>query len=114
VRYFHGDFVKLASSIPPADIVTLDRVICCFDEMEALVGSSAARATRLYGVVFPQSAWWVRLGTALENLALRLRGSPFRIFTHATAAVEAVVAAQGLKRVFRRTAGIWQVAVYAR
>jgi len=27
VTYRHGDFVELAESIPPADIVTLDRVI---------------------------------------------------------------------------------------
>lgn len=114
VRYFHGNFVELAQGIAPADIVTLDRVICCYDDMEALVRSSAARASRLYGVVFPRSAWWVRLGTAMANLTLWIRGSTFRIFTHPTAAVEGVVAAQGMKRVFRRTAGMWQVAVFAR
>jgi 2-polyprenyl-3-methyl-5-hydroxy-6-metoxy-1,4-benzoquinol methylase len=114
VRYFHGNFVELAKGIPPADIVTLDRVICCYDEMEALVRSSAARASRLYGVVFPRSAWWVRLATALANVTLWIRGSPFRIFAHPTAAVEGVVAAQRMRRVFRRSAGMWQVAVYAR
>jgi magnesium-protoporphyrin O-methyltransferase len=114
IRYFQGDFVKIAPSLPPADIVTLDRVICCYDEMEALVSASAARASRLYGVVFPRSSWWVRLGTALVNVTLWIRRNPFRIFSHPTQRVEAVIASQGLSRVYRKTAGMWQVAVFAR
>jgi SAM-dependent methyltransferase len=114
VRYFVGNFVELAPGIPPADIVTLDRVICCFDEMEVLVGLSAAKAASLYGVVYPRSTWWVRLGTSMANLFLSLRGTPFRIFTHSTAVVEAVIRAQGLVRVFHRTAGMWQVALFQR
>src|SRR5205085_7538101 len=37
VRFVHGDFVRVASGLPDADIVTLDRVICCYRGMEALV-----------------------------------------------------------------------------
>lgn len=33
IRFYHGDFVDLASEIPPADIVTLDRVICCYPDI---------------------------------------------------------------------------------
>src|SRR3990172_7589916 len=28
VRYQHGNFIDVAANVPPADIVTLDRVIC--------------------------------------------------------------------------------------
>src|SRR5512136_1017316 len=28
--YHHGDFVELAPQLPPADIVTLDKAICCY------------------------------------------------------------------------------------
>jgi 2-polyprenyl-3-methyl-5-hydroxy-6-metoxy-1,4-benzoquinol methylase len=62
VRYLHGDFVTLAPSIEPADVVALDRVVCCYPDMPALVGSAAARANRLLGLVYPRDAWWVCLG----------------------------------------------------
>jgi hypothetical protein len=114
IHYYYGNFVDLAPGIPQADIVTLDRVICCFDEMEVLVGGSSAKARRLYGVVYPRSTWWVRLGVALANLRLAILGNPFRIFTHDTAAVEDVIGAQGLTRVSHHTSGMWQVALYAR
>lgn len=39
ISYHHGDFVEFAQRIEPAEVVTLDRVICCYDDMEALVGA---------------------------------------------------------------------------
>lgn len=108
----HGDFVALAESIPPADIVTLDRVICCYHDMRALVAASAARARRLYGVVYPRDVWWLRPVFALGNLVLRLRRSSFRIFLHSTTEVEALIAAEGLRPAIQRFHGMWQVAVF--
>ena len=51
VQFLEGDFTSLAGQVDPADIVTLDRVICCFDDMEQLVRLSAAKAKGLYGAV---------------------------------------------------------------
>ncbi len=114
VTFHHGDFVELARDIAPVDIVTLDRVICCYDDMPALVALSAERAQHLYGLVYPLDAAWVRLGLRLMNLLWRLQGSPFRIFAHPTAAVEAILLERGLRRSFYRRSGVWQVALYAR
>jgi hypothetical protein len=81
--------------------------------MPALVGLSAARAERLYGVVYPWDAWWMRLFIQAQNVALRVRRMPIRFFVHPTAAVDAMIRAQGLEQRFSRTAGLWQVVVYA-
>lgn len=114
VAYQPGDFVELAEAIPPADIVTLDRVICCYPDMPALVGLSADRARQCYALVYPRDAAWVRLGLAIENGYQRLIRSPFRVFAHRTAAVEAILLERGLRRHFYRLAGFWQIALYAR
>jgi magnesium-protoporphyrin O-methyltransferase len=37
IQSYHGDFVDLAAEIPQADIVTLDRVLCCYQDVTALV-----------------------------------------------------------------------------
>jgi magnesium-protoporphyrin O-methyltransferase len=112
IEVLHDDFVEMANSIPSADIVTLDKVICCYHDMHALVAASAARANRLYGLIYPRDAWWLRPIFAAGNVILRLRRSSFRIFLHAAAEVEATVTAQGLRAAFHRNRGIWQVAVF--
>jgi magnesium-protoporphyrin O-methyltransferase len=109
----HGDFVSLAAAVEPADVVTLDRVICCYPNMPALVGLSAERARRLYGLVYPRDVAWVRLGLMLVNAYYWLRRSPFRVFAHPTAAVEAQLQSHGLTRRFHATTMVWQVAVFA-
>lgn len=109
-----GDFTTVADHVAPADVVTLDRVICCYDDMPGLVAPSAARARRFYGAVYPRDTWWVRAGLAVANRLLRLRGSLFRTFVHPTAAVDAEVRKQGLTRRSTRTTWIWQVVLYAR
>ncbi len=114
VRLLHGDFVELAPELPAADIVTLDRVICCYPDMEQLVGLSAARARRLYGLVYPRDTWWMRLAFPLPNLYFRARRCPFRIYLHPPEAVDEVIRGEGLERVFCRDTLIWQIGVYKR
>jgi 16S rRNA A1518/A1519 N6-dimethyltransferase RsmA/KsgA/DIM1 with predicted DNA glycosylase/AP lyase activity len=114
VSYQHGDFVDLAPDIEPVDVVTLDRVVCCYHDAEGLVGSSAALAGRLYGLVYPRDAWWVKLYTALANISYKIQRNPFRLFVHPTREVDALVRRHGLKPRFYRRVRTWQVVVYER
>jgi len=114
VRYLAGDFVALADKIDPADLVSLDRVICCYADMEALVGRSAALARRRYGLVYPRDTWLGRVGVAFLNAGFRLSRSSFRTYVHRTAEVDAIVTARGLVKVLHRTTLGWQLALYER
>jgi 2-polyprenyl-3-methyl-5-hydroxy-6-metoxy-1,4-benzoquinol methylase len=114
VDFRYGDFVELAPEIEAADVVTLDRVICCYPDMEALVSQSAARAHTFYGLVYPRDTRLVRLGFATVNLVLRLFRKPMRAFVHRVREVERVVEAGGLRLHYSARVGAWQVAVYRR
>ncbi|MCI0577669.1 MAG: class I SAM-dependent methyltransferase [Chloroflexi bacterium] len=112
--YHHGNFVDLAPNLEPADVVTLDRVVCCYHDAESLVSLSAALAGRLYGLIYPRDTWWMKLFGRVFNAMFRLRRHPFRLFIHPTAAVDTLIRRQGLEPQFYRRSGVWQVAVYQR
>lgn len=114
IRYHHGDFVELASAIEPADIVTLDFVICCYHDMEALVGLSSQRARKLFGFGYPRDTWWMKALFAVGNFYYWARRLPFRAFLHPTQAIDAVLRRNGFRQRFYRETGLGQVAVYAR
>jgi len=114
VRYLTGDFVVLADEIDPADLVALDRVICCYADMAALVGRSATLARRRYGLVYPRDTWLSRAGIAVLNAGNRLSRSSFRAYVHRTADVDAILAAHGMVKRLQRTTLIWQVVLYER
>ncbi len=109
-----GNFVDLAPQIEQADIVTLDKVICCYHDVEQLVRLSSAKAKRIYAVVYPRYNWLLRALPKLTSVYFRLRRTPFRLFIHPTAMVEAIVEGNGLRRTFHRQSGFWQVAVFTR
>jgi magnesium-protoporphyrin O-methyltransferase len=114
ITYIHGDFVSLASRILPADIVTLDRVVCCYDDVGALVSLSAAKARELYALVYPREKWWVKLGAYFLNLGYRIRRSQFRTFVHPQALVDSLVREAGLEQIKHRSTFSWQIDVYRR
>jgi magnesium-protoporphyrin O-methyltransferase len=114
ITFLQGDFVDLAGDIPPVDIVTLDRVVCCYDDMQALVSLSAEKASKVYGLVFPRDIWLIRFLMPVVNFVISLTGTPFRIFVHRTEQVDQIVRDQGLVPRFHRKAGFWQILVYSR
>lgn len=114
VQYERGDFVALAERLEPADLVALDRVVCCYGDWAALVGRSAALARRRYGLVYPRDTWWTRLAGRALNVWCRVRRTAFRTFIHRARDIDAAVRAAGLLPAFRRVGLFWQVVVWER
>jgi magnesium-protoporphyrin O-methyltransferase len=114
VSYYHADFIELAAEIEPADIVTLDRAICCYPDMPALVGLSSQKARQMYGVVYPRDTWWIRLGATVVNFGTWLFRKRYRFFIHPSAEVEAVLSRQGFTERFKRRTFFWQTVIYSR
>jgi 2-polyprenyl-3-methyl-5-hydroxy-6-metoxy-1,4-benzoquinol methylase len=114
VQFVEGDFTDLAATIDPVDVVTLDKVLCCYDDMETLMRESAKHATRMCGLVYPRDVWWVRMTTWVMNAVFRIRRMTFRIFVHATADVERIARREGLDAGRTRRLLFWQVVVYTR
>jgi len=109
-----GDFLELANQLEPADIVTLDKVICCYPDMRRLVEESARRARKLYAASYPRDNWLTRLAIGYENLARRLRRKPFRAYVHPVNGIEQVLRANGFELSASRQTWFWRIALYER
>ncbi len=107
-----GDFV--AEPIESHDVVVMHRVVCCYPDVDGLVGVAAARARRRLLLTVPQERWYTRTGVRVINLVLRVSGSEFRVFVHPLARIDAAAASQGLSLGERRRGRIWESAVYER
>lgn len=109
-----GDFLDLAPAVGSADVVVLDRVICCYPDLRGLLGATAARAARAYGAVYPRDRWAVRAVVWLQNLLRGLTGSSFRVYVYPEDEIEAILRERGLERRSSQRTLVWEVAVYAR
>jgi hypothetical protein len=114
MTFVEGDAVRRADTIDGADVVTLDRVICCYADVTALVGTSAAWAGRLYGIVLPRDRWPVRAAIAFEALWYRLQRKRYQPFAHPNRVVDALAIAQGLQLQAETGTFFWRVALFRR
>jgi magnesium-protoporphyrin O-methyltransferase len=114
VTYRHGNFVDLAGGLEDADIVTLDRVVCCYTDARALVELSARRARKILALVYPRDSWLTRFLNRCLNLLRKAQRSEFRTFVHPRPLIEESARAGGLESRGRFLSGFWEVAVFAR
>lgn len=114
IQFRLGDFVSLAPQVAEADVVTLDRVVCCYPDMEPLVRLSAERCRKLYGLSYPRYRWPVRAVVAIQNFFRALFGNPFRSFVHSVDAMDALIRSRGFALRSQVRTFAWEIAVYER
>jgi len=109
-----GDFVTVAEEIPTADVVTLDKVVCCYDDMPALLGGAADRARRVMGLVYPRETWWNRLASRGFAAWGWLTRDSTRWRIHPVAEIDAILRRAGFDRYDVKRELVWQIALYRR
>lgn len=114
VVFRHGELQGLADTVEPADLVTLDRVICCDPDMTTLARAAASKSRRYLVASFPNDRWYIHVGMLFENLGRALSRNPFRAFVHPVEAIDAAIAEGGLVRARTLRTFVWQIALYER
>ena len=112
--YREGDFVELADVLAPADIVILDKVICCYPDVDALVRGSARLAGRVYALTIPRDRGTVIFTLWASRALLVLIRCGFRSYVHDPAAVERSLAHAGFVRAFEESTFVWLTRIYSR
>ena len=108
-----ADFVAEGDAIAPHDVVVMHRVVCCYPDVDALVGAAAAHARRRMVLTYPQERRVVRLGGRVLNVFLRLSGADFRTYVHPFERMAAVARGKGLELETRERHGlVWESAAF--
>lgn len=112
--YAHADFALAADRFAPADLVILDRAICCYPDLPGLLGPAARHADKLLALTMPPDRWWAKAAYAVLAGFLRLRGSGYMPYLHSEQDVRAVAATAGLEQANSGRSGFWRILVYRR
>jgi SAM-dependent methyltransferase len=104
------------------DVVALNRVVCCYPSVEALLANSLGAAGEVYAYTAPVHAGPVglfnRFWVGIANISFQLRRKRFRGFrayVHDLDAVDRTIADAGFRSVHRsRERFIWRLAVFTR
>ena len=114
VKFIHADFTDVAADIPQVDIVTLDRVVCCYPDFRGLLKAAAGKSRTVIALTYPRETWYMRIGLRIINFFQGLGQDPFRVFLHPIAEMESLLNSQGLKKISVKRLFVWEMALYQR
>lgn len=111
-----GDAARVP--LEPHDWVILDRVICCYPDVERLLANTLPSARQIYAFTVPTSRGWrgvvARLDEWFENAWNTLRGRPCPGYVHNLDLIEERLATAGFRLRLRDRQRLWHIAVYER
>jgi magnesium-protoporphyrin O-methyltransferase len=108
------DFAESADQVDGADVVIMNRVICCYPDMPRLAGAAADHARQLLVMSFPRKTWWMYVGLKVSNFLLWTTRREFHIFLHPTEKIIATSEQHGLEPVLDQQGLVWKVAALRR
>ena len=114
VHFIHADFTDVASELPQMDLVTLDRVVCCYPDYRRLLGAAAGHTKIALALTYPRETWYLRIAFKIMSFFQRLRNDPFRVFLHPVPEMDGLLKREGLERVSLRRLFVWEMALYRR
>jgi magnesium-protoporphyrin O-methyltransferase len=107
------DFAEADGSVDAADVVVMNRVICCYPTCQSSL-AAAEHAKSVLVMSFPNHRWWTRVGLTVANFGFRVIRLQFRVFIHPPELIQAAVQQHGFRTKFNERGLLWQVNAFER
>jgi len=114
VRYVHGDFAQLRGIVGEADIVVLDKVLCCYADPFLLIEESTRKAKAFLALSYPGPSWIAAFGFRFMHWLGGVLGWGFRPYYHDPQMLGDAVKRSGFGEIFSGQTIVWQLKIYAR
>jgi SAM-dependent methyltransferase len=114
IEYRYGDAVEVLPLLPKVEVVTLDRVVCCYPNLAELLTAAGDRAIRLVGLVHPADAWYLRQAVAFYNLITTIFRRHHRFWAHRRREIDRIMQEAGFIAIHRGGSRVWRSVLYRR
>lgn len=108
------DLLADPDAVEPADVVVMNRVVCCSADGPDLAAAAAALTTRALILSYPRSTRLTRLATAAQRAAYRFIGRQYRAYAWPEERLIRAAASGGLVEASRGGGLIWRYLVMLR
>jgi 2-polyprenyl-3-methyl-5-hydroxy-6-metoxy-1,4-benzoquinol methylase len=113
-QYTVGDFVAMADEIQDADVTFLDKFVCCYEDVDALVKASTAKTKRLYALSHPKENLMMELVFKTQIVLAKLFKWKFHPYWHDWKKLREDIERRGFELTYSGSTPMWQVLVFRR
>ncbi len=108
------DVLSDPSGVQPADVVVLNRVVCCAPEGVDLLGVAARLTRQVLLAQFPRDTRAVRAGARTLNLCCRVFGRSYRVHLHPRPLLVRAAEDAGLRLEAHGRGRLWEFVTFHR
>ena len=112
--YLLGDFVEMYGRIEAADVTILDKVVCCYENVDELLQQSLSKTKHLYALSFPRPNLLIKLVFHVPIAVGKLLGWSFHPYWHDWNRMKQQIEEVGFKPNFHASTFVWDVHVFER
>jgi magnesium-protoporphyrin O-methyltransferase len=102
------DVLDDRDTVDPADVVLMNRVVCCSPDGIRLTAAAAGLARRVLVLSFPRERFLVRAGLSVVNVWLRIMRRSFRVYVHPPGEIVAAAEGAGLRQADTGRGFLWE------
>ncbi len=113
-NYINGDFVEYAEQLHDAEITMLDKVVCCYEDVETLVKKSTEKTAAVYALTHPKESLFVKTLFKSHIALAALFRWKFHPFWHDWQKMREMIVGEGFTCVYDNSTMSWRVLVYKR
>lgn len=77
-----GDIVDVEGDLQAADVVTLDKVVCCYPNYEEIIEVSCNKSKEIVALTYPMDGFVASTLRNLGSFFIKLTGNPYRPYVH--------------------------------
>jgi len=114
VEYIQRDFALNPEIANAADVVVMDRVVCCYPELDSLLEPAASKAKHFLLLSYPLDSILERFFYFMSRIRHIVTRSKFRLYYHDPKRINRLVEKAGFRSVHEDRSGEWQLSVYQR
>jgi magnesium-protoporphyrin O-methyltransferase len=114
IRFVHADFTDVENEVDKTDVVTLDRVVCCYPNYRELLTAAGKHSKRALVMTYPRETWYFRIALGIINFFQNLTNNPFRVFIHPIQQMESLLNELGFSRTSTKRLFVWEMSLYER
>lgn len=114
VKFIEGDFNDQLQEVDSVNIVTLDKVICCYPDYVSILTNSMSKSKEYLALSYPVSNWISRSLNAMVAIFQKLRKSQFRSYVHPVKKVRALIKGENYALIGSSSTFPWIIEVYQR
>ncbi|MDH5366717.1 MAG: methyltransferase domain-containing protein [Cyclobacteriaceae bacterium] len=112
--FIEGDFNDYNSEIGHFDVVTLDKVVCCYPDFYTILKNATEKCDDYLALSYPLSNWISYIVDRIGRMYFLLKKSAFRSYIHPSKQIQQLIIDQGFKMVHSSIKFPWHIQVYKR